>query len=669
MADTIQFSPAEQTWVNEHQKLRIGYADSYLPFSGTNMMGNATGVMIDIFSQLSYLLNLTEYLDIKYVSFPSYNKMLDALSVGDVDVVFPVMKSDIHASQNCMYQTDPLVFSAISAVYEGKFGTNKLEKIAINKNAVLQEIFIREYLPESQIVYCNSMTECLEAIKEGRAGSCLYNSSRIKEALLGNYESFSEMALGRAAAFSIGVDQTNPDLFSLFEKGVSELNKETFSYLMFKYVENSKTYQVRDFLREYAVNIVVISLIVSLLIVLIIFHFLRKAQRAEAEAINANKAKTLFLNNMSHDIRTPMNAIMGFATIALKQNPRPEIGEFLKKICDSSEQLLSLINDVLDISRIESGKTIICPAPANITTITDDVIEVINGFTMGRKLNIVIEREPIPCPYLLVDKVHVREVLVNILSNAVKFTPDDGTIKFKTHSYSSNDAQNIVNIVYTISDTGIGMTEEFQKHLFEEFSQESTGARTQYKGTGLGMAIVKKYVDMMNGTITVHSKKMSGTTFIVDIPFEVTDMSLVKKHEEVSSAESLLGIKALLAEDNDLNAEIATILLEDAGIEVTRVENGKRAVEVFEQKPEGTFDIILMDIMMPEMNGYEATRAIRSLAHRQDSLLIPIVAMTANAFVEDVQASIEAGMNEHIAKPLVIEDVIRTIAQVVKNKK
>lgn len=379
-------------------------------------------------------------------------------------------------------------------------------------------------------------------------------------------------------------------------------------------------------------------------------------------AESASKAKSTFLSNMSHDIRTPMNAIIGFTNIGLKQNPTPELKNCLEKISNSSEHLLTLINDVLDISRIESGKIKYTPLPIDIREVTDTVLNIMHGFLSNRNINFRTRRTRIETPYVIADAVRIREVLVNILGNAVKFTDDGGSIIFEMNYYPWEDDKHIV-VCYRISDTGVGMSEEFVEHIFDEFSQEENSARTQYKGTGLGMAITKRYVDLMGGTISVESKKNEGSTFTIEIPFELTDESEVRKQGIPASKADLTGVKILMAEDNELNAEIAMVQLEEAGIQVTRASDGKEVVKIFAENPPGTFDIILMDVMMPEMNGYEATKAIRSMNNRHDDSNIPIIAMTANAFAEDVQASLDAGMNGHIAKPINIDELIKAIAR------
>ena len=398
-------------------------------------------------------------------------------------------------------------------------------------------------------------------------------------------------------------------------------------------------------------------------------EYTQKQQLLEAveKADAANQAKSTFLLNMSHDIRTPMNAIIGFTNIALHQNAVAEIHESLEKVRESSNHLLSLLNDILDLSRIESGKTVFSPEPVNITELTDNVLAIMKGLLYNRDLKIEVYRERPKNSYVLADAARIREVLTNLLSNAVKFTKDGGTVTLDISSHPGEDDKHIV-ARYIVRDNGIGMSEEFQKNLFKPFSQEDDrGARTQYKGTGLGMAITKEYVHMMGGKIDFESKKGIGTTFIVEIPLELTEQDIHQKQEDPVNRD-LTGVNVLMAEDNDLNAELATVMLEDAGMVVTRASDGKEAVELFKNHPRGTYDIILMDIMMPNMDGYQAAKTIRAMEmERPDASTIPIIALSANAFVEDIKASLDSGMNGHISKPFDMEEVTDTITKYVKS--
>ena len=388
---------------------------------------------------------------------------------------------------------------------------------------------------------------------------------------------------------------------------------------------------------------------------------------AAEEADAANKAKSAFLLSMSHDIRTPMNAIIGFTNIALHQNKVSDIHDSLEKVQQSSNHLLSLLNDVLDFSRIESGKVTISPEPVDITQLTDNVQAIMNGLLYNRDLKFEVHREGLKNPYVLADVLRIREVLVNLLGNAVKFTKDGGEITLDISSYPGADEKHIITR-YVVRDNGIGMSEEFKKKLFDPFSQEDyANARTLYKGTGLGMAITKKYVEMMGGSIAVESKKGAGSTFTVEIPLELPEQ-VIPSEQKQHLHRDLTGIHVLMAEDNDLNAELATMILEDAGMIVTRASDGKEVVDLFKNQPRGTYDLVLMDIMMPNMDGHQAAKAIRALGiERSDAVTIPIIALSANAFIDDIQESLDSGMNDHISKPINMEELIDTITKYIKH--
>jgi signal transduction histidine kinase/BarA-like signal transduction histidine kinase len=378
-----------------------------------------------------------------------------------------------------------------------------------------------------------------------------------------------------------------------------------------------------------------------------------KLAKAAEEAHAANKAKSEFLSHMSHDIRTPINGIVGMTNIAMKNTTDSvKIEECLHKISGAADHLLTLINDVLDMSRIESGKVIIAHDPLDIRVLLDACYSIIGGQLLSRKVDFMKEFGEFKHPFLLGDELHLRQIFINILGNAVKFTPDGGRISFKAVELDDEpdtQDQDKVRYRFVITDTGIGMTEEFQTRIFEAFSQENSGSRTEYKGTGLGMAITKKFVDLMGGSITLESHVGEGSSFTVELTFDIDKD--VKVHTEEHATVCLDGMRALLVEDNELNMEIACEILEDEGVKITCAENGQVAVDKFLSEPAGTFDVILMDIMMPVMNGYEATKAIRKSSH-EEAATIPIIAMTANAYAEDVQEALAAGMTAHVAKPI-----------------
>ena len=379
-------------------------------------------------------------------------------------------------------------------------------------------------------------------------------------------------------------------------------------------------------------------------------------------AEEASRAKTEFLSNMSHDIRTPINGIMGMTAIALKQDNPEKTDDCLSKIETASAHLFSLINDVLDMSRIERGKTEIAHKSMNLKELLTGCGVIIKGQMNDRTLNYVEEFDGITHPYVLGDELHLRQIFINILGNAVKFTPDAGTITVTVTELEQNETA--VKYRFAFRDTGIGMKKDFLSKIFTPFAQEDNGSRTNYKGTGLGMAITKQFVELMNGSIEVESEYGKGSCFMIDLTFDI-DHETAARLEQPTGPVDISGMQILLVEDNELNMEIATDLLQDEGAIVTVAEDGLVAVDTFSKSEENHFDVILMDIMMPNMNGYDATRAIRAL-DRADASTVPIIAMSANAFEEDVRKSLESGMNAHLAKPIKIKLLMEELGEFVR---
>ena len=385
------------------------------------------------------------------------------------------------------------------------------------------------------------------------------------------------------------------------------------------------------------------------------------AKKAEA----ANEAKTEFLQRMSHDIRTPINGICGLVDMADHYaDDMEKQTEYRTKIKEASNLLLELVNDVLDMSKLESGEIVLEEIPFNLRSISREVFVVIEQVAAEQNIRIMWEKKEIIHRDLIGSPGYVKRVMMNILSNAVKYNRENGHIYLSCMEIPS-EQPGMTTMEFICRDAGIGMTEEFQKHIFEPFAQEHTGSRTKFPGTGLGMAIAKNLVEKMGGTITLESEYGVGTTFVIRVPFKI-DLDADKREEQKDISEkSIKGLHILLAEDNELNMEIAEFLLQNEGADVTKAWNGQEAVELFRKSGPGGFDVILMDIMMPVMNGYEATKMIRSL-DREDAKEIPIIAMTANAFTEDRIRAKEAGMDEHVAKPVDVELLIKVIHKLVK---
>ena len=384
------------------------------------------------------------------------------------------------------------------------------------------------------------------------------------------------------------------------------------------------------------------------------------AKKAEA----ANEAKTEFLQRMSHDIRTPINGICGMLDMADHYaDDMKKQTEYRAKIKGASHLLLELVNEILDMSKLESDEVVLEESPFNLSSISREVLVVIGQIAAEQNIRIVWEKKEITHRHLIGSPGYVKRVMMNILSNAVKYNKENGCIYISCREIPS-EQPGMTTMEFVCRDTGIGMTEEFQKYIFEPFAQEHTGSRTKFAGTGLGMAISRKLVEKMGGTITFESEKGVGTTFVIRVPFKIDPDADKREEQKDVSEKSIKGVHILLAEDNELNMEIAEFVLQNEGADVTKAWDGQEAVELFRNSEPGEFDVILMDIMMPVMNGYEATKMIRSL-DREDAKEVPIIAMTANAFTEDRIRAKEAGMDEHIAKPVDMELLVKIIHKLV----
>ena len=675
----LEYTEEEKRIIAQYSKknpLHVLCDPTRYPYSYTEN-GEVKGILPDYFRKIADYAGLSyEFLvpatRDEYIAYQS-NK--DAVNIS----IDARLDTDNYAETKEWGVTAPYITMRMARVTRRDFDGKINVVTTVNQSASTS---IEDVLaPGAEKLMCSTRQEMMEAVRNGKADAA-FVYYRMAQAFV-NSDTTGTMTytLLEQPTFSyrMVVSSTeNHALAGILTKAMYAMPDNLVEDLATQYTTYKATnLTLADMIRLHPVTAVAITVFISWMAVtmIIIVNRLRTRRKLQLaaqqkakemtvlaeQAQAASKAKSTFLSNMSHDIRTPMNAIIGFTNIALHQDSVPEMHNCLKKIEESSDHLLSLLNDVLDISRIESGKVEFSPVPANITAVTDSVIEIVKGMILNRELNFEVHREPLQNPYVMTEPVRIREILVNILNNAVKFTKDGGTIRFDAGSRPGADAQHIV-ICYRIKDTGIGMSEEFQKKLFDEFAQEENGVRTQYKGTGLGMPISKKYVELMGGTITVDSRKGVGTTFTVEIPMELTNAEKVEKTKPLAQHNDLKGIKVLLAEDNDLNAELATILLEDLGMTVTRAADGQEAVDLFAEHPAGTYDIILMDIMMPKMDGHQAAKAIRAMyADRSDAEEIPIIALSANAFSEDVQASLDAGMNGHVSKPLNMEEVTKVI--------
>lgn len=658
----------EKQWLDAHENtIRVGYLKDNLPFCGEEN-GKLTGILGTVLDTVQEKYKIT----IKAVPCSTGVEMNEALQSGKIDIAGPILQDFYTQEQFQVVLTDEIFDITPVVIYKGNEYTNSLSTIAATETSLYSKLMVSRLFPDAEIKLYDTQEECLEAVANGKVGATVIPSSKINllnESSLTKSLSFAEMA--KRQELVMFTTRENRRAATIINKAIVQSSNILNGVVLAQNSVSEKKMTLQDVLAEYAGLAIVVSFVIIFVLLLLVYSLsvsrkkqmeaLKEAQDANA----ANIAKTTFLNHMSHDIRTPMNAIVGFTDIAMKRKPDKEVENCLKKIRQSSEYLMTLINDVLDISHIESGKLEYKPVPVDLRDMLNTVLSIARGYIENRDLNLYVSREELKTPYVMADELRIREVLLNIISNAVKFTKDGGTISFVAENYQGNDEHHVI-VRYRISDTGIGMSEEFLDRIFDEFSQENNGARTSYKGTGLGMAIAKKYVDLMGGKIEVSSRQNIGSTFTVEIPLLIAEHVETEEKEKLKKDMDLHGLHVLLAEDNDLNAEIAIALLEEQGMIVTRAVDGKSALTQFCNTDPGTFDLILMDIMMPEMNGYETTKAIRNLSNRPDGKKIPIIAMTANAFAEDVQAALNAGMDDHVAKPVDMEILTAVITKYIE---
>ena len=658
----------EKQWLDAHENtIRVGYLKDNLPFCGEEN-GKLTGILGTVLDTVQEKYKIT----IKAVPCSTGVEMNEALQSGKIDIAGPIIQDFYTQEQFQVVLTDAIFDITPVVIYKGKEYSSSLSTVAVTETSLYSGLMVSLLFPDAEIKQYDTQEECLEAVANGKVGATVVPSSKINilnESPLTQSLSFAEME--KRQELGMFTTRENRRVATIINKAIDQSSNILNGVVLAQNSVSEKEMTLQDILAEHAGLVIGVSFVIIFVLLLLVYSLSvsrKKQMEALKEAQNANAAniaKTTFLNHMSHDLRTPMNAIVGFTDIAMKRKPDKEVENCLKKIRQSSEYLMTLINDVLDISRIESGKLEYKPVPTDLRDMINTVLSIAKGYMENRDLNLYVSREKLKTPYVMADELRIREVLLNIISNAVKFTKDGGTISFAAENAPGNDENHII-VRYRISDTGIGMSEEFQTRIFDEFSQENNGARTSYKGTGLGMAIAKQYVDLMGGKIEVSSRQGVGSAFTVEIPLLIAEHVLTEEKEKLRKDIDLHGLHVLLAEDNDLNAEIAIALLEEKGMIVTRTTDGKSALTQFCNTVPGTFDLILMDIMMPEMNGYETTKAIRNLPDRPDGKEIPIIAMTANAFAEDVQAALKAGMDDHVAKPIDMSILISVITKYIE---
>ena len=825
------FSQAERDWMNSHTTLHVGYLENYLPYSGTDGQGKVTGIVKDIIPDILKALQAPD-ITVTFSGYKSYDDMIADMNTDAIDVAFPVGGGLYYSEENGIYQSNPVVSSPTALIYKGVFSETTTARFAVNENNRMQYYYVRTNYPDAEVVFFPSIDESLAAVLSGKAGCTTLNGLRANEIL--KNRQYADLSIRQSIYDDdrcFGVEIGNEGLLKLLNRGINVLGSDYAQNISYRYTGSLYSYGFMDALRDHMALFGSIILAIAVLVIFLLIRDTRRtkkeirekeAVRVEVEKKNrelaesqtalsdaliaaehANRAKTAFLNNMSHDIRTPMNAIVGFTALAASHiDNREQVQDYLGKISVSSQHLLSLINDVLDMSRIESGKVTIEEADVHLPDVIHDLRTIIQPNIASKQLELFIDTQDVTHEDIVTDKLRLNQVLLNILSNAIKFTPAGGTISFRVIEKPS-PAANLASFEFRIKDNGIGMSEAFQKTIFEAFTREKTSTVSGIQGTGLGMAITKNIVDMMGGTIRVHSTEGKGSEFIVELPCRIsgastkfeplpelkglralvadddtntclsvcamlreigmrpdwtnygkeavirakealdqadefrvfiidwlmpdqngietvrrirkvigesapiiiltaydwadieeeakeagvtafcskplfmselrnvlaqpfmTSQGIQEAKGDLQTAPDFSGKRVLLAEDNEMNQIIAEAILTEAGLSVEIACDGSDAVEKVASAPAGYFDVILMDIQMPKMDGYEAAKRIRALDDQQKAKT-PIVAVTANAFEEDRKVALEAGMNGHLAKPYDIPAIMETLKTLLK---
>ena len=654
-------SNGEQNWLEEHGAVRVGYLKNDVGVSLTDTeSGKPVGIINDYINLVSDCMG-EKNIEFQLTGFDSQEEELQALKDNRIDMIFHMNQNPYEAEQNDMILSNT-VFEVNIAVLTGvkKFDENKENTVAVSRNNLLGKWYISFNYPFWKIKEYDSFDEVEKAVHSGEADCFVVKAEQSLKTL--EDSKMRSIFLTKSGESCFAVTRDNTILMNILNKTIQSLPASRLSSLFSVYENTPGKVTLAEYIKD---NLRVVSIVfvsTSLLIILIIGYLLVKARKAKIQAEKANAAKSDFLFNMSHDIRTPMNALLGYSELMKRELTDPKLLDYQEKIEQSGNLLLSIINNVLDMARIESGKMELDENYVKIRDIYQGVYKIFQAEAEKKGIRLEMEYD-VRHEHVICDETKNREVFLNLISNAVKYTASGGTVTIRITELDC-DRKDYVRIQSQVIDTGIGMSEEFLPSLFEAFSRERNTTTGKVAGTGLGMPIIKQYIDMMGGTIEAESKLGEGSRFTVTLEYRIADKNYyeqdTEKASDMNETGRISGKHILLAEDNDLNAEIAEFILEDMGLLVDRVEDGIQCVAKMEQEPAGTYDLILMDIQMPNMDGYKATEIIRGLADKSKAT-IPIIAMTANAFEEDRKKALAKGMNGHIAKPVAAEKVEKTI--------
>ena len=671
----------EKAWLKEHGAIRMGFLTSDSGVSTYDpATGEITGTITDYIQFARDCLGNQE-LEFQLVGYDDKEAELNALKSGEIDMIFHFDQSPNLAEEYRLARTNT-TWTANMMVVTNKqlFIENQVNRVAVPQNKISLTRYIAFYYPQWEIVDCDTQEDAIKLVKDGQADCFITGVS--SEAKYSKNHGFYSVPLPNPANSCFAVKSGNRSLLSILNKTIKAMPANMLTSSLAMHKSSARKVTLSEFIRDNFFMVLLVSSIFVAVILLTILKLLLKARKAEAaarkaandtqelnaklqiaaeNAESANRAKSTFLFNMSHDIRTPMNAIIGYADLASRHLDDPaKLEKYMENIQVCGQNLLMLLNNVLDLARIENDKTEMEYSVSDVEKDSRNCIAMFQNQADSKGQTLTVTTQ-LPYPYIYADIPHLTEVCTNLVSNAVKYTGAGGTIRCGI-TQKPGEKEGWCDTVVTVADNGIGMSQEFQKHIFEPFERERTSTVSKVEGSGIGMGIVKKLVELMGGTVEVESKIGVGSTFTVTIPCRIASEDEIQAKREINPSDQkcLCGTRILLTEDNDLNAEIATELLQEEGCTVDRAKDGVECVDMLEKAANGTYQLILMDVQMPVMNGYDATKKIRRMDDPQKAN-IPIVAMTANAFSEDKQVALDAGMNDHIAKPINMSVLVPTL--------
>ena len=669
---TPVLSSEEKSWLEEHGAIRMGFLVNDVGASVLDPSnGTVTGAITDYIQYAVESLGKQE-LAFTLMGYDSYEEEIEALKAGEIDMIFHFYQN-LNAMEKYHFACTNTTWTYNLAAVTNKphFNENDENRVAISKDNMSFREHIEYYYPNWKILEYETDKETAEAVKSGEADFFITGVTIASK--YSRDPSFYSVPLLYSEKSAFAVNSGNRNLLTILNKTLKAMPNNMLTSSLAMYENNSRKITFADYIKHNLLTVSIVSIVTVLIVMTVILVLLRKARKVEAiatraaihtqelnerlqvaveEAESANNAKSTFLFNMSHDIRTPMNAIIGYANLASRHIDDPErLKRYMNNIQACGQNLLSLLNDVLDLARIENNKTemeyVISDIGADFETW---VMMFLNQ--AEEKKQTINKTKHLLYPYVYVDVSHLSEIFINIISNAIKYTNTGGVINCDI-SQAPGKKNGWCDVIITVNDNGIGMSEQFLKHIFEPFERERNSTISRIEGSGIGMGIVKRLVELMDGSVNVQSKIGEGSAFTVTIPCKIAskEESIAKRDKGTHDKASLVGARILVVEDNDINAEIATELLEEEGCIIERACNGVECFDMLEKADDLHYAMILMDIQMPVMNGYEATTKIRRMKN-QSKAQIPIIAMTANAFTEDKQMALNVGMNDHVSKPI-----------------